>query len=364
MRLVATRSLRENDILSKPVLHDNGNVLVQSGISLSNRIISRLSDLGIGYVYVDDEITKDIIVKNVISDETRKEAIYTITNEFKEIANHHIVGQKLNPLHLSKNFSNIIKTILNDIKSSDDVISILSNVYCYDSYIFTHSLNVTIYTVGLAMKMKFSEKQLFEIGLGAILHDVGKVMITKEILEKKGRLTDEEYELVKIHSRAGYDLLRNAPNIPLLAAHCAFQHHERLNGSGYPQGLSGDEIHFYAKILAVADVFDAVTSNRVYRKAMLPHEGLEILYSGAGTLFDKKIVELFSRTIAIYPIGITVYLNDGRKGVVSKQNKYFSMRPHVRVFEHNGDRVEPYEVDLLKERNVAIIECEARLGVE
>lgn len=363
MRLVTTKSLKENDTLSKPVFHDNGNILIQAGIPLSQRIINRLIKLGIAFVYIHDDITKDIEVKNAISDETRVEAINTIKKEFAEIENHHIIGESLNTIHLSKNFAKVVQKILTDIKESDDVISILSDVYCYDSYIFTHSLNVTIYTIGLGMELKFNEKQLFEIGLGAILHDVGKIMVPKEILEKNGRLTNEEFEIIKNHSRAGFDLLRNAPNISLITAHCAFQHHERLNGSGYPQGISGDQIHLYAKILAVADVFDAVTSNRVYRKAMLPHEGLEILYAGAGTLFDKQIVEMFSRTVAIYPTGLTVYLSDGRKGVVSRQNKFFSMRPFIRIIEHAGARVEPYEVDLLKDRHVTIIECEARLGV-
>lgn len=364
MRLVTSKSLKENDILSRPVYHDNGQVLIQAGIPLSQLVINRLIKLGIGYVYISDEITDDIEIKNVISNETRLEAIQTIKKEFAEIANHYVMEKSINTIHLSKSFSKVVHRILADIKTSDDVVSILSDVFCYDSYIFTHSLNVTIYTIGLATELKFTEKQLFEIGLGAILHDVGKIMVPKDILEKNGRLTSEEFEQIKQHSRAGFDLLRNTPNISLITAHCAFQHHERLNGSGYPQGITGDQIHQYAKILAVADVFDACTSNRVYRKAMLPHEALEILYAGAGTLFDKQIVEMFSRTVAIYPTGLTVYLNDGRKAVVAKQNKFFSMRPIIRVFEHAGVRVEPYEVDLLTDRHVAIIECEARLGVE
>ncbi len=362
MRLVTTKSLKENDILSKPIFHENGNILVQAGVQLSQRIIHRLIELGIGFVYIDDPITQDIEIKNVISDETRYKAIATIKKEFSEIANHYVIGNTLNTMYLSKHFSTLIEQILTEVKHSDGVISILSDVYCYDSYIFTHSLNVTIYTIGLAMQLKFTEKQLFEIGLGAILHDVGKLMISKDILMKKGRLTDDEFEIIKGHTVAGFDILRKAPNISLLSAHCAFQHHERINGSGYPQGISGDNIHPYAKILAIADVFDAVTSNRVYRRAMLPHEGLEILYAGVGTLFEQNIVELFSKTIAIYPIGLTVYLNDGRKGIVAKQNKYFSMRPVIRIFEEHGVKVEPYELDLLKNQSVAIVECEARLA--
>lgn len=362
MRLVTTKSLKEENILSKPLFNDNGQVLIQAGVPLTRRMIERLISLEIGYVYIEDEFTNDIIVENIISESTRKKAVDTIKNEFAEISNHHIIGTSLNTLNLSKRFSVIIEKILADIKESNDVISILSDVYCYDSYIFTHSLNVTIYTIGLAMELKFSEKQLFEVALGAILHDVGKMTIPKEILEKTGKLTKEEFDIIKNHSWAGFDVLRNTPNISLLTAHCAFQHHERIDGSGYPQGLSGDDIHPYAKILAVCDVFDAVTSNRVYRKAMLPHEGLEILFGGAGKIFDKEIVELFSRTIAIYPVGLTLYLSDGSVGVVVKQNKTFSMRPVVRVFEQNGCRVEPFEVDLLKERHITIVECEARLA--
>lgn len=364
MRLVTTKSLKENDLLSKAVHHENGKVLVQAKIPLSQRIINRLVELEVGYVYLEEEDTRDIEVKNVITDQTRKDAVSTIKTEFTEITNHFIIGNSLNTVYLSKSFSKVVQNIVMDIKKSNDIISILSDVFCYDSYIFTHSLNVTIYTIGIGMELGYTEKQLFEVGIGAILHDVGKMMIPNEILNKQEKLTDEEFELIKRHARAGFDVLRNTPNISLLSAHCAFQHHERVNGIGYPQGLSGDNIHPYAKILAVADVFDAVTSNRVYRAAMLPHEGLEVLYAGAGTLFDKKIVELFSKTIAIYPIGITVYLNDQRKGVVSKQNKFFGMRPIVRILEESGQKVQPYEVDLLIERNIAIIECEARLVAE
>ncbi|WNF36378.1 HD-GYP domain-containing protein [Bacillaceae bacterium IKA-2] len=364
MRLVTPKSLKENDQLSKAVHHENGKILVQARIPLSQRVIRRLVELDVGYVYLEEEDTKDIEINNIISDQTRMEAVGTIKTEFSQISNHYIMGRSLNTLYFSKSFSKVLKNILTDIKKSNNIISILSDVFCHDSYIFTHSLNVTIYALGIGRALGYTEKQLFEIGIGAILHDVGKMMIPNKILAKQGPLSDEEFLIIKGHARAGFDLLRNAPNISLLAAHCAFQHHERLNGTGYPQGLCGGKIHPYAKILAVADVFDAVTSKRVYREALLPHEGLELLYAGAGTLFDINIVEVFSKTIAIYPIGITVYLNDHRKGVVSAQNKFFGMRPIVRILEENGQKVQPYEVDLLKVRNITIIECEARLTAE
>lgn len=145
-----------------------------------------------------------------------------------------------------------------------------------------------------------------------------------------------------------------------MIAHCAYQHHERLNGSGYPRGLIGNDIHTYGKIIAIADVYDAVTSNRVYRKAMLPHEGLEILYGGAISEFEKRFVEAFKRSVAVYPNGLTIELSDGRTGVVIRQNKHICDRPVVRILkEHNEIVNNPYEVDLSKNIQIMIHSCHA-----
>ena len=125
---------------------------------------------------------------------------------------------------------------------------------------------------------------------------------------------------MKQHSRFGFDLLRNLHSMSLLVAHCAFQHHERIDGSGYPRGLVDVEIHPFAKIIGVADVFDAVTSNRVYREKMLPSEGIAIIEAGSGKMFDTSVVEALKRSIVHYPNGTIVLLNNERRGVVSKQN--------------------------------------------
>ncbi|GAE33233.1 HD-GYP domain-containing protein [Halalkalibacter akibai] len=253
--------------------------------------------------------------------------------------------------------------ILADIKNNKDALAILSDIFVYDSYIFTHSLNVTVYTLGLAVELGFTEKQLMDIGMGALLHDVGKMAIPTEVLNKPGRLTVEEFEIIKSHAKAGYDMLRNAPNISLLSAHCAFQHHERIDGTGYPQGLKGNQIHYYAKLIAIADVFDAVTSNRIYRKPMLPHEGLELLYSGVENQFDQSLVEAFRKTIAVYPAGLKVKLSDGRVGIVVKQNKQLSTHPVVRIIEeHSRELANPYQLDLVEQLNVTIVETETTLA--
>lgn len=142
---------------------------------------------------------------------------------------------------------------------------------------------------------------------------------------------------MKQHSRNGFDLLRNLHSFSLLVAHCAFQHHERGDGSGYPRGLVDFEIHPFAKIIAIADVFDALTSNRSYRKKMLPSEAILILEDGRGTQFDERVFAAFKRSIVHYANGTVVQLNNGDRGIVSKQNLMDSSRPWLRIFEEDDN---------------------------
>ncbi len=362
MRLLSTKSLQKNMTLAKPIYNGKGQVLVSEGVPLTPRIIDRLIELGITYVYISDPFTNDIEIKSPISEKTKKEAIQTIEQTFEVIKKGKSLSKVFLFEQLGKKFSFVVRDILEQIKNHKDVISLLSEVSAYDHYIFTHSLNVTIYSLALGVELKLPQRKLEELGMGAMLHDVGKMLVPYEILTKPGKLTNEEYHVIQKHAEDGFYILRNVPNLPLVAAHCAYQHHERLDGSGYPRSLVGENIHYYSRILAITDVYDAVTSNRVYRQAMLPHEGLEILYAGAGTKCDLIMIEAFRRSIASYPTGVTVHLNDCRKGIVIKQNTGTSDRPVIRIIEDNGSRVEtPYELDLLKELSVIIVETDTTL---
>ncbi|HHY71789.1 MAG TPA: HD-GYP domain-containing protein [Bacillus bacterium] len=362
MRLISTNTLEEGVTLGRPIFNGQGQALIGEGIPLTERMIKRLIDLGISYVYVDDPFTRDVEIKSPISEKTRKEAVETIEQTFEIVQKEKSLSKVFVVEQLGKRFSFVVRDILEQIKNHNDVISLLSEVSVYDHYIFTHSLNVTIYSLALGVQLKLPERKLEQLGLGAMLHDVGKMLVPYDILTKRGKLTDEEYVVMKRHSEDGFNLLRNAPTIPLLAAHCAYQHHERINGKGYPRGLVGEDIHYFGRILAITDVYDAVTSNRVYRKAMLPNEGLEILYAGAGSQFEIGLVEAFRKAIAAYPIGLTVYLNDGRKGIVVRQNIGSTDRPIIRIIEENGMYLqEPYEIDLLKELTIFIVETDTTL---
>ncbi|MBE4907397.1 HD-GYP domain-containing protein [Bacillus luteolus] len=362
MILVSTKSLAPGKILAKAIYNENGQVLISEDVPLTERMIVRLLELGITFVYVKDNRTEDIETVQPIPRTLRKEAIKTIETIFIDLQKEKHSSGSLFLEKNSKHLLKVIRSVVHEVKNNKDLITLLSEVYTYDNYIFTHSLNVTLYTLAIGTQLKMSEKQLEILGIGAILHDVGKMTVPIDILMKPGRLTLEEFETIKLHTEHGFEILRRMPTVPLVAAHCAFQHHERIDGSGYPRGIKGPEIHEFAKVMAVADVFDAVTSNRVYRSAMLPHEGLEILYSGVGNLFDTKIVEAFRKAVVIYPVGLTVYLNDGRKGIVSKQNQGLSERPVIRILEESGRDLEnPYEVDLKQKLDLVITKCDTTL---
>lgn len=358
MRLASTKQLKPGAIVGQTVFNENGQVLIQKGLSLTKQIIYRLVQQGITYIYIEDEQTHDIQIKSVISEQARINATKTIKDTFSDIKQKGFVDRSYILAKKETQMASVVEQLLDEIKNRKDALSLLADVFVTDDYIFQHSLNVTIYSLAIGTELKLPKDKLIEIGVGSMLHDIGKVFIDPEVLQKPSRLTSIEYEMIKCHTQYGYDLLRKQSTLPLVVAHCAFQHHERIDGSGYPRGIEGEKIHPYAKILAVADVFDAVTSNRSYRDAMLPHEGLEILYAGAVNLFDKKIVEAFKRSVAVYPNGLSVQLSDNRLGLIVRQHKHLCDRPTVRIIKDDKQQdVTPYEIDLSKILSLTIKAC-------
>ncbi|TYR78679.1 HD-GYP domain-containing protein [Priestia megaterium] len=362
MKLVSIQSLQPGICLAKAILNEHGQVLINTGIPLTETIINRLIKRGITFVYIDDIRTNDLEVNATIPFELRKKAVDAVKRVFVSLQkNQHIKQVALFEKSINE-VQEVGKELVKQITNNNEILSLLADVYIYDNYVFSHSVNVTLYALALGKEMGLSERNLEKLGSGCILHDVGKMLIPQEVLNKPDKLTKEEFELMKRHTTYGFELLKGTSNVSTLSAYCAYQHHERLDGSGYPLGIGEKEIHSFCKILAIADVYDAVTSNRVYRKAMLPHEGLEILYAGAGSQFDAAMISAFRRAIAVYPVGLGVTLNDARKGIVSKQNDGLSDRPFVRILEENNKPLkETYEVDLKKNPTVMIVDSDLTL---
>lgn len=336
MRLISIDAAKPGLKVGRAIWNEIGHPLLQKNVVLTDTIINRLKQMNIQYIYIEDEISQGIEINETVPLEKRMKAVSQIATTFKQVKGLETQEAAFVLDKQSKLIGSVVENLLDSILDSREMITVLSDTLLYDEALFQHSFNVTLYSLAIAKELGYSVEDLRTIGKGALLHDVGKMVVPQKILQKEGQLTDEEFMLMKQHARYGFDILRNLHTVSLLVAHCAFQHHERLDGSGYPRGLVDFEIHPYAKIIAVADVFDAVTSDRVYRQKMLPSQGIALIESGSGTLYEERIVEAFKRSVVHYQNGTVVYLSDGRRGIVVKQNIHNSVAPWIRIFEHNG----------------------------
>ncbi len=358
MRLISTDKCVPGMRLGKSIYNNEGLILLGVKVELTQSLIFRLIKTGIDYVYIEDARTDDIIIPDLITDQTRIRAIAEIRSNFRktmDLSNTKKTG--LGNYQLGKTFSNVMSSIIDDLSQNQDAMIMVMNMNAVDHYLYNHSLNVCIYATIMGISQGYSKDELMALGLGALLHDIGKTQIPMEILLKSGKLTDAEFAEMKKHTELGYKILKNEPNISLLTAHCAFQHHERINGSGYPRGIMGKEIHEYAKWIGLVDSYDAMTTHRVYRTAMLPHQALEVLYTGCDTLYDMAKIEKFRDNVAVYPPGVMVTLHTGEKGVVVNVQTNFPQRPVIRVLENEaGESLSvPYEIDLSKQLTAMII---------
>jgi putative nucleotidyltransferase with HDIG domain len=224
----------------------------------------------------------------------------------------------------------------------------LTTLKNYDNYTFTHMVNVSILTMGQARALGIDGPLLREFGLAALMHDIGKVQTPLEILNKPGKLTDEEFTIMKRHVVDGAEILRRTPDVPPLAPVVAFEHHLRLDGTGYPTGVKRPSLNLGTMLCSISDVYDAMRSQRKYQQAHPSDRILEVLKRSDGAQFDQHLVRRFAQLIGIYPVGNLVRLDTGETAVVIKVHAPDPQRPQVRVIiDGTGKRLEhPYDVNL------------------
>jgi len=331
MRLVNTRYVAEGSVLARPVINSSGMVLLQAGIRVTASYIERLVALGYDVLFIQDDRLEDVEFHMSITGQTREAAYKTMENVSKFIECGNESSLKVSKVRVT------IQEMLNDLLFSADILGNLTEIQGYDDYTFHHSVNTTIIGLVLGLASGYSDHKLLEFGMGVLMHDIGKIRVPEEILNKKTPLTSAEFKEIRKHPTYGFEILRKNNDFSLLSAHVAFQHHERWDGSGYPRGLKGNEIHEFGRLAAIADVYEALTSKRVYRKAIEPNAAYEFIVSQCNTHFDPQVLEVFKRHIAVYPSGSGILLSNGQRGNVVKQNHAFPNRPLVRVFYQNDE---------------------------
>jgi HD-GYP domain-containing protein (c-di-GMP phosphodiesterase class II) len=191
--------------------------------------------------------------------------------------------------------------------------------------------------------------------MGALLHDIGKTRIPISILNKNGRLTDEEFCIIKKHPELGYDMVQNVKEINERSRAIILEHHEKVDGSGYPFGLKGKRIHKFSKITCISDVYDAIVSDRVYRKGFAANEAYEFVLGGVGSFFDFELVNVFKNNFSIYPLGACIKLSNGLEGFVVGHNNGFPDRPIVRIlYDEMGTKIDPIDINLVNQLDVCV----------
>ncbi|MCK8818019.1 HD-GYP domain-containing protein [Natroniella sulfidigena] len=343
MRLVSVKNLKPDMVLAKSIYQGN-RILLQADCQQLHKYKNRLLDLGITEVYINDKKSEGIEIKHTIDREIREETKKVIKEVIEDITSQKRVN--------IKKVKKSIVTIVNSILEDNTTLIHLTDIKTTDNYTFNHSLNVAILSVSLGQKLHYPKKRLTKLGIGAVLHDIGKIEIPIEVLNKPDQLTQEEFKLIKEHPTLGYQKLKDHYEISPLSRAAILNHHEKVNGTGYPEGLKGKDIHEFGRIVAITDVFDALTSNRCYRQRWPVHKAVNFLHEHSNTHFDQNLVNKFIDNIALYPNGTLVTLNTGQEAIVKEQNKQSPMKPIVRIIsDQNKQELKTYRTIDLQDKN-------------
>ena len=361
MYKLKTSELTPGMIVARDVYSIGDHLIVPAGFQLTDRTITRLAFYTIPYIYVKDsgdlqdtkkndslypeeEQAYSAFIKN--SPEFKKFSVEFTedVSKFKSMIND--VVEKNAPLDVDTLLNDTV-SLLKNARGNIHIFDMLHNLRHYDDLTYTHGLNVALICNVLASWLNMKPEEIELATLCGLLHDIGKLKIPEQIIKKPDRLTDEEYDIIKRHPLEGYQILQNY-NVNIHIINAALMHHERCDGKGYPMGFSADKIDKYAKIVSIADVYDAMTSARIYRGALCPFKVIEIFEHEGLQKYDTKFILTFLENVVSSYLSNRVRLTDGREGTVFFINKQVLSRPILKT--------EDGYIDLLKEPNSVSIE--------
>lgn len=253
-----------------------------------------------------------------------------VRNSFRDVR----IGRSLKTSEIRASVESITQSIIRN----PDAMMLMTNMKAMDDYLISHSLNVCILTLTFARFLCFEEEQMYELGMGALLHDIGEIRLPKELLNKPVELNAEEHATMEKHTEYGASILRENNGIPQAAIDIALHHHERLDRSGYPNKLGGQEISRNAKIVGIIDVYEALTSATPFRTAISSTDALKSMFDWRGTLFDSTLVEKFIQCVGIYPVGSMLELKSGEIGIVISAGPEHRLYPKMLLVKEERNK--------------------------
>jgi HD-GYP domain-containing protein (c-di-GMP phosphodiesterase class II) len=341
MKKLSLEQLATGMRLAKTVYSPDGRVMVAAGTELNPSIILKLKDKGLPSAYVEDDSLEEKEDEGIVSEKTIAvlyQAMYGMEQELR-MRKELLWDRCREPLF----------ALIDEVVSHRGRLFSSTDIRVNEAYLYGHSINVALLAVMIGSTLGYNALKLREVAIGALLHDVGMFLLPADITYKRGPLTPSEQKLVHEHPTQGFQLLRGRPDITAVIANIAYQHHERLDGSGYPRNLNKEKIIEMAQIVAVADVYDAMVSERVYRKASSPNRVINYLRANAGHLFEPIIVAALIKNVSEFNVGAIVQLNDGQSAEVLKINHADGRRPIVGLPDGKV-------IDLMKERHLLVVE--------
>ncbi|MDH8677170.1 HD-GYP domain-containing protein [Fusibacter bizertensis] len=348
MKEIAIEELKLGECLSKDIYNDLGNIILAQGTELHAKHLEYFRNHGINFVYVEEQISH-----NQTADISR----VITSSKYRELnSGYAIVLESFKRMYYqvqNKDFQFDMKTIEEDIKplvdillSDNDILGSMRLLSFKESYHFTHAVNVSMFGAMLGKWLGLDKQTIYTIATAGLLHDIGKTQVPQEILFKTDRLSLAELDLVRSHAKLGYELLKENAAIPRDVLAAILFHHERSDGSGYPSGLKEEQTPFIARIIGVVDVFDAITSDRIYKKGVSSFRAFNILKDESFRGLDPTISDVFMSNIASFFINNRVKLNDGRVGEVVYVNKFALNRPLIKIKDSFIDLSSDYTLDI------------------
>jgi putative nucleotidyltransferase with HDIG domain len=329
---IKVKECKEDYILSGDMRRADGSIIVAKYTVLNQHIVDLLLSQGIYNIKVlRKETTQND--SNSYKSQNIKKAYETTIRDMKCILCDLVSGKSID----TNIIDNITDNIMKHLEEGPDIIKVLEDEKEFDEYTYTHSLNVALYSMLIGRWLKLKKDQIKQLTIAGLLHDIGKIKVPYEILNKKGRLTKEEFEVIKLHTIYGYDFLKQQYSFSEDICQAVLLHHERMDKSGYPYGLGVDQIGLYSRIIAIADVYDAITTTRVYKARSTPFEAFEIFKTIEVKNLDPSILSLFMSKISTHYIGVDVLLNTGEVGTIVYVPPHNITDPIVKVDDEYVD---------------------------
>ncbi|MEW5920934.1 MAG: HD-GYP domain-containing protein [Bacillota bacterium] len=354
MRKISLEQIQPGMVLAKTIYGQAGQVLLSAGMQVKPQYTVYLKHLGIDFLYVKDSRMEDVVVDDLLTEETRRDARILI----EEIMDGSRDSSRQKSLTINdEKLMLLVIRIIDELLANRELVANLQDIRTATAYAFAHCVNTCVLATLAAAKLHYDVPELKMLATGCLLHDLGYVVVPREILEKKQALDQDEFELIKNHPLFGFELFKHSSLFTDRAGAVIYQHHERQNGGGYPRGLAGDDINILAQIAAIADIYDALTSTRPYRRAYQPHQAVEMFTAWGEEYFNLEILRTFLSFIAAYPVGCHVVLSNGNSGLVIANTPGFTLRPTVRVL-YTGEGMallnSPYDIDLTETLDLTI----------